>query len=1112
MKKMAKIVAIVTLLCCVHLTYAQLSNYVFSSSVKSFVPLTGVTVLGNTTNDEEVFNQNTAPLYGPRKDVGFAIGFPFTFNNDVFDRFAVATNGYIVLGKDSFSINNLSVGVLGASNTAEGYSNIVAGFNMDIQAQSGSQLGYLTQGTAPNRTLTIEWKNYKVFASAGSSINFQIILHETTNDIEILYDAIKAGASSSNPVQVGLRGLSGNDFHTRLTATDWQATTQGLLNTDKCAVSNSLYPTVGLSYLFSIPTPCTAPPTPGVTVASNGGSTCPAVPFVLSVSGDGKGSGLSFQWQIQTLSGSWVDIANETGATLNSPAGISLTQTYRRKITCSGVSDYAQPVQVQVSTVSTVYASLPFSEGFENAWISSACGNKNLPNSSWKNSPATGDSSWRREDDGASANWTSGSSGAYTPSGSKSSAHSARFHSVKNQTPGLLDLFFDGSTGPSTKELSFDYINTSGNDSIGVYLSNDNGISFQQIQQNLGAVSTGWTSITWSLNTTSATAILRFQAVGDRGTTDIGLDNISLKAVNCVIPGNPKVFSVKANGASAIWVSTSAANGYQWEVRTGGTPGSGGAIVSGNTTDTLISISGLTPLVTYYFYVRSNCSSSEQSSWTNAQKFTTTPVNDICTDAINLIMGAAPTTGSCIAATQSNEPVACLGKSKWAYDVWYKFVAVSSRAIIKVVGANQFDAIVQAFDDNCVGGKSLGCVDATTQNGTETLTITNLNAGDTYYVRVYTYINSVTGTVPTGSSFTIAVTSPAIVPGIVTSCTSVNSVTIDSSNFNKWVALVDFSGRILAEINANGNVLGSVTGRVFINSGIRVSTNGSYYMERNLTIQPTNQPTTPILLKLYFLNTEYNNLKNQAGSGINSINDVVVSQTNDPCQKNQAANGILLMPSAASAYLTTGASVTVTTNQLAAYYFHGGSLPLSVHLVSFTAEKRDNQTLLQWKTNNKVNHKGFEVEYATDGVHFSTIGYVASKASGKQGKEVFQYSFVDERNTASPVNYYRLKMVSSNEAPQYSNIVVVRNHLTVESVYPNPATDQLTMVFHAPFSGMAQLSITDMAGKSVRSLSKEVRKGENTILLAVESLSKGNYLIHTQLGNGTSTVTKFQKQ
>lgn len=178
------------------------------------------------------------------------------------------------------------------------------------------------------------------------------------------------------------------------------------------------------------------------------------------------------------------------------------------------------------------YVALPYSEGFEGTWVS-GLSTRDLPTANWRNSPATGDRSWRREDDGTSANWRYLPSGAYTPTASAGS-HSARFHTY-GAGPigalGFLDLYVNMST-PGTKTLNFNYINPTGTDSLKVFLSTDGGATFAATPLRQLGVSTTFAPVQpISITSTSATTVIRFQARSDFGNDDLGIDNLRLAVV-----------------------------------------------------------------------------------------------------------------------------------------------------------------------------------------------------------------------------------------------------------------------------------------------------------------------------------------------------------------------------------------------------------------------------------------------------------------------------------------------------------------------------------------------------------------------------------------------------
>jgi hypothetical protein len=146
------------------------------------------------------------------------------------------------------------------------------------------------------------------------------------------------------------------------------------------------------------------------------------------------------------------------------------------------------------------------------------------------------------------------------------------------------------------------------------------------------------------------------------------------------------------------------------------------------------------------------------------------PANDDCPGAVSLTVGSVcvTTTGTVADATQSL--VGCAGDAE--DDVWYRFTASGTSAIVTVDGDTNFDAVYEVFSGTCAALVSLDCIDNTISGAVETNAFTGLTAGDSYWVRVYDYEPTAT-TTPT---FTICVNNPPPPPAN-DSCTGAISLT-----------------------------------------------------------------------------------------------------------------------------------------------------------------------------------------------------------------------------------------------------------------------------------------------------------------------------------------------
>jgi hypothetical protein len=118
------------------------------------------------------------------------------------------------------------------------------------------------------------------------------------------------------------------------------------------------------------------------------------------------------------------------------------------------------------------------------------------------------------------------------------------------------------------------------------------------------------------------------------------------------------------------------------------------------------------------------------------------PSHDNCTGAMTMTVN---TSGNCTqiltsnyGATQSLLPATCSGNvAPVANDVWIKFVATSANARVFVDNVGGSDPVAEGFSGTCSNLVSKGCVNDSTAGRGESLYMTNLTIGSTYFVRIY---------------------------------------------------------------------------------------------------------------------------------------------------------------------------------------------------------------------------------------------------------------------------------------------------------------------------------------------------------------------------------------
>jgi PKD repeat protein len=216
------------------------SKYTFSQFEEIYTEISGGIVHGNEYNDDNSFN-------------AINLGFTFNYNNVDYTQISIQTNGFIAVGS---SVNNSTSPISSSSGT----NNVIVPFGRNLIAQTSSELMSKTEGSYPNRLITIQWKNYRIkWSGDENSINFQIKLYESSNKIEFIYGDFLFTTLDAYYNQTGLRGNSNSDFNNRRTYFsnglyyEWIMSSYGTSNYHKCIVSPNRKPQNGFTFVYEEP-------------------------------------------------------------------------------------------------------------------------------------------------------------------------------------------------------------------------------------------------------------------------------------------------------------------------------------------------------------------------------------------------------------------------------------------------------------------------------------------------------------------------------------------------------------------------------------------------------------------------------------------------------------------------------------------------------------------------------------------------------------------------------------------------------------------------------------------------------------------------------------------
>jgi PKD repeat protein len=181
------------------------------------------------------------------------------------------------------------------------------------------------------------------------------------------------------------------------------------------------------------------------------------------------------------------------------------------------------------------------------------------------------------------------------------------------------------------------------------------------------------------------------------------------------------------------------------------------------------------------------------------------------------------------------------------------------------------------------------------------------------------------------------------------------------------------------------------------------------------------------------------------------------------------------------------------------------NLPLPVKITNFTATKKDDDILVNWKTSNEIDMSNYAVERSYDGSSFLGASTVAAKNGASNN-----YSYLDVdamlNGGQAPYAYYRLKMTDRGGRIRYSETArVALNKQGPEiSVGPYPFHD--FVMIHSS-EAITQVIVYDMGGKQVYQTSDIIG---NRVFFK-NKLAGGMYLfrIFTRTGSVTRKMQKF---
>ena len=292
-----------------------------------------------------------------------------------------------------------------------------------------------------------------------------------------------------------------------------------------------------------------------------------------------------------------------------------------------------------------------------------------------------------------------------------------------------------------------------------------------------------------------------------------------------------------------------------------------------------------------------------------------------------------------------------------------------------------------------------------------------------------------------------------------------NSNTDDDDDGMSFVPILNQGGGVY---QADVRVFNNTGANATVGGWIDFNGNGSFETNEGVTVEVGSSASMQVV-SLYWTGISYN-LPNNSSTYFRIR---VTSSANNMTKANPTG------------YFANG--------EVEDWYMLVNATTLPVTLTDFTAQRwNGNNAKITWAATENKSNALYELQRSEDGVEWLTIH---KKQSGQQNQNAF-YSFIDKA-PATPNCYYRLKYAEPGTPVHYSSVQKVTFDLAGKwNLYPNPASQFVTIQLGAIVDEAVQLRIVDINGKTVLTQKVQLEKGNNAFAINIGQLQRGSYQVY----------------
>ncbi|MBY0427091.1 MAG: T9SS type A sorting domain-containing protein, partial [Cytophagales bacterium] len=357
---------------------------------------------------------------------------------------------------------------------------------------------------------------------------------------------------------------------------------------------------------------------------------------------------------------------------------------------------------------------------------------------------------------------------------------------------------------------------------------------------------------------------------------------------------------------------------------------------------------------------------------------------------------------------------------------------------------------------------------------------TGTTSGSVWLMEASSAVTTVgTGTISSTTSNTTTLATTSAIPAI-TSLVVSNTLTLNNFSFQldgSWYDATGYSKTYVIRVKNGSTVIAS-------QNYVASTDRGTLGNPLPLNIVTLNQVMTPGTYTFEIFVTT------PGDAGRNLIAFDTYTPSSIPGIILNAGNGSSksYLKNINVSYTSTSYTTKVCANRTKIDYL----CVLPVTWLSFTGNRTNNESVLDWKTVSEDNNNYFAIERSSDGISFEEIGRTSGYGNTKSTR-TYQYR---DLKPGQKANYYRIKQVDYDGKSTYSNIIyLVAQEKSDINIYPNPFANETTIsIVGTEPEGLVEVSVYNTLGNLVQ---KSTYTNTDEISIG-SSFSSGLYIVEVK--------------